>query len=62
MHPEKEEVRQEHQKVSMDEQGAPGKAQTRKGSLQTVQAMARLTCSPLLEAEYLMWLETRLAR
>ena len=38
MHPNKEEVRQKHQEACMDEQGAPGQAQTQTGSLQRVEA------------------------
>jgi len=35
MHPNKAEVRQKHQEACMDEQGAPGRSQTQKGSLQS---------------------------
>ncbi|GAB0190395.1 mitochondrial enolase superfamily member 1 [Grus japonensis] len=40
MLPNKEEVRQKHQEAPMDEQGAPGQTQTKKGSLQMVEARA----------------------
>ncbi|GAB0182327.1 hypothetical protein GRJ2_000698000 [Grus japonensis] len=38
IHPKKEEVKQKCQEACMDEQGAPGQAQTKKGSLQRVEA------------------------
>ncbi|GAB0204290.1 hypothetical protein GRJ2_002894600 [Grus japonensis] len=40
MHPNKEEVKQIHQEAPVDEQGAPGQSQTKKGSLQRVEARA----------------------
>ncbi|GAB0208974.1 cAMP-dependent protein kinase inhibitor alpha [Grus japonensis] len=40
MHPKKEEVKQKHQEAPTDEQGAPGQSQTKKGSLQRVEARA----------------------
>ncbi|GAB0205450.1 hypothetical protein GRJ2_003010600 [Grus japonensis] len=39
-HPNKEEVRQKCQEACVDEQGAPGQSQTKKGSLQRVEARA----------------------
>jgi len=38
MRPNKEEVRQKHREACMDEQVAPEQTQTRKGSLQRVEA------------------------
>lgn len=34
MHPNKGDIRQEHQEACMDEQGAPGQPQTQNGSLE----------------------------
>lgn len=36
MHPNKGEMRQEHQEACMDEQGTPGQPQTQNGSLHRV--------------------------